>query len=262
MPGPLKLLLGPVLLRQGRQVRRQALRLPEPEGPRAGVAGEGVLRLRLLVVGDSAAAGVGVDEQSQALAAPLAERLARVLQGRVSWQLVATTGHRAADALKALEQAPLSPADAMVTSLGVNDAVGQTPVRHWLATLAALHAVAQRRAGVRQTWHSAVPPMEHFPVLPQPLRWVLGRDARRLDQALQRSLAGLSDRHHVALPAMPGEAAGWMARDGFHPGLRGYQAWTVALTRQMLLDGVGALQPAGEDGAAGTGSADSPQLGQ
>lgn len=244
MPGPLKLLLGPVLLRQGRQVRRHALRLPEAAGPREGVVGEGALRLRLLVVGDSAAAGVGVDHQAQALAEPLAERLALALDGRVAWQLVASTGHRAADALKALEQARLNPADVMVTSLGVNDTVGQTPVRHWLATLDALHGMAQARAGVRHTWHSAVPPMERFPVLPQPLRWVLGRDARRLDQALQRHLAGQADRGHVALPPMPGEAAGWMARDGFHPGLLGYQAWVEALTRQMLLEGAAALQPA------------------
>ena len=66
----------------------------------------------------------------------------------------------------------------------------------------------------------------------------------RLLQSLQQHLAGQSDRGHVPLPAMPGEAAGWMARDGFHPGLLGYQAWVEALTRQMLLEGAAALQPA------------------
>ncbi|HEY0887682.1 MAG TPA: SGNH/GDSL hydrolase family protein, partial [Ramlibacter sp.] len=79
-----KLALGPVLLRQGRAVRRTALRLPEPPGPRQGVAGEGELRLRLLVVGDSSAAGVGLQHQSQALALPLAQLLSRRLEGAVA----------------------------------------------------------------------------------------------------------------------------------------------------------------------------------
>ncbi|HEX3139841.1 MAG TPA: SGNH/GDSL hydrolase family protein, partial [Rhizobacter sp.] len=46
-----KIALLPVLLWQGRQVRRSALRLPEAEGPREGVAGSGKVCLRVLIVG-------------------------------------------------------------------------------------------------------------------------------------------------------------------------------------------------------------------
>ncbi len=51
--------LAPLLLWQGRHVRRVTPRLPEAAGPRAGTTGHGP-PLRLLVLGDSAAAGVGV----------------------------------------------------------------------------------------------------------------------------------------------------------------------------------------------------------
>ncbi len=63
-----KLALAPVLIVQGRRVRRLALRLPEAAGARAAVAGSGARPLRLLIVGDSATAGVGVARQRDALA--------------------------------------------------------------------------------------------------------------------------------------------------------------------------------------------------
>lgn len=254
----LKLLLGPLLIWQGRQVRTRALRLPEAQGPRSGraEAGDGGLPsgapaagpgptgrpgaapLRLLVVGDSSAAGVGVEHQHQALAAPLAAALARRRGGLVTWQLLATTGHTVADALAALrrcaEAGELLPADLLVTAVGVNDVVAQTPPATFLARLDALHDTAVAQAGVRLSLHSAVPPMGRFPLLPQPLRAVLGRDARRLDAALRRHVQSQADRRHVPLPAAPGDGGGapppgWMARDGFHPGPAGYPVWAEAL---------------------------------
>ena len=61
----LTLLLGPLLLYQGFRVRRNILLLPEPPGERTGTAGDGP-PLRLLVTGDSAAAGVGAAHQQSA----------------------------------------------------------------------------------------------------------------------------------------------------------------------------------------------------
>ena len=57
--------LAPLLILQGLYVRRVTPKLPEPLGKRSGVHGTGP-RLRLLILGDSAAAGVGVSTQSQA----------------------------------------------------------------------------------------------------------------------------------------------------------------------------------------------------
>jgi lysophospholipase L1-like esterase len=233
-----KLALAPLLLWQGQQVRRRALRLPEAAGPRTGVAGDGAGPpvLRLLVVGDSSAAGVGVPTQDEALAAPLARGLSQRLGGPVAWQLVATSGHAARDALQTLQATPdLAPADVLLVVLGVNDAVALTRTRPWLATLDALHAHAVAHAGVRWCWHSALPPMGRFPLLPQPLRWVLGREAERLDRALRRHVQGRADRRWVALPQVPAGVlpAGWMADDGYHPGPMGYAAWAGLLADEI-----------------------------
>ncbi|MFN3303088.1 MAG: SGNH/GDSL hydrolase family protein [Roseateles sp.] len=226
-----KALLGPVLLWQGRRVRATALRLPEAAGERASDGGV----LRLLIVGDSSAAGVGAAHQREALAGCLAQALARRLGGPVGWQLVAASGHRSAQALAQLQACELAEADVLVTALGVNDVVDQVAHHEALAALDAIDALARERAGVRLSLHCAAPPMQQFPLLPQPLRWFFGRQAAHFNAALARHVHGQARRRVVHLPtALQRDAAALMAPDGFHPGPRGYALWAEALADQVV----------------------------
>ncbi|HMY01436.1 MAG TPA: SGNH/GDSL hydrolase family protein, partial [Agitococcus sp.] len=95
------LALAPLLVVQGWYVKRITPRLPEAEGARQGITGQGQ-RLRLLVVGDSAAAGVGAVHQREALVGQLTAELAA--QFEVSWLLIAKTGFTTADLLAHLAQ--------------------------------------------------------------------------------------------------------------------------------------------------------------
>ncbi|HSN31662.1 MAG TPA: SGNH/GDSL hydrolase family protein, partial [Ideonella sp.] len=63
MTPALKLALAPLLVAQALGTRRRALRLPEAAGPREGLVGAqgDAPAFRLLLAGDSSAAGVGVD---------------------------------------------------------------------------------------------------------------------------------------------------------------------------------------------------------
>ncbi|MCC6374061.1 MAG: SGNH/GDSL hydrolase family protein, partial [Moraxellaceae bacterium] len=79
-----KVALAPLLLTQGMYVRRVTPKLPEPQGARVGVTGTGK-PLRLLIVGDSAAAGVGAAHQNDALLGQLVAALATEFE--VSWCL-------------------------------------------------------------------------------------------------------------------------------------------------------------------------------
>lgn len=221
-----KLALAPVLLHQGRTVRRTALRLPEPPGPRQGVAGDGEPRLRLLVVGDSSAAGVGLKHQSQALALPLAKLLGQRLDGAVAWQLVAETGLDTRSAQALVARSELSTADVLVTVLGVNDVTSQQAARGFVAESARLWTQVRQRTGARWAVVCGLPPMESLTAIPQPLRWYLGRYAARLDAALRGWAAGeglgFCSLHWTADPTL-------LAPDGFHPGAALYPLWAQRL---------------------------------
>jgi len=226
-----KLLLGPLLIWQGRRVRATALRLPEAAGERSHPGGT----LRVLIVGDSSAAGVGAQHQDEALAGRLAQALATRLGQPVGWQLVATSGHVSEQALAQLSGTELAAADVLITSLGVNDVVDQVAPQRALAALAAIDAIARERAGVRLSLHCAAPPMQEFPLLPQPLRWFFGRQAARFNAELAASVAGQPQRRVLHLPeAMQRNAAALMARDGFHPGPPGYALWAEMLADQVV----------------------------
>ena len=66
--------LAPVLLVQGKRLRRETPKLPDAALPWSGSV-PGPTPLRLLVLGDSTAAGVGADTQDEALPGNLAREL-------------------------------------------------------------------------------------------------------------------------------------------------------------------------------------------
>ncbi|HET8730518.1 MAG TPA: SGNH/GDSL hydrolase family protein [Moraxellaceae bacterium] len=225
--------LGPLLLLQGAYVRRVTPHLPEAEGPRRGEAGAG-RPLRLLVTGDSAAAGVGVTHQGEALAG----RLTQALTGefRVRWMLEARTGRTTADTLAHLAQLPAQPFDVVLTSLGVNDVTGSVGLSRWIAQQRALVDLLRDKFSARHVLLSALPPLHEFPALPQPLRWYLGARAQRFNAALAE-WAPAQGCHVLAPRFVPDSRA--MASDGFHPGPASYAVWAdMAAQRIRALHGI------------------------
>ena len=214
------IVLAPLLMVQGLYVRLVTPRLPEPSGARSGVCGSGP-PLSLLILGDSAAAGVGVMTQDEALSG----RLAAVLgsQFRVSWKLMARTGNRAKDIVSMLAAASPERFDAVVTSIGVNDVTHGTGLGAWIDQQGRIAALLRAKFQVRHVILSGVPPMHLFPALPRPLRWYLGERAKRFNGALMVFAQSCSGCEFAA-PDFPREPA-TMATDGFHPGARAYAMW-------------------------------------
>jgi lysophospholipase L1-like esterase len=225
-------LLGPLLLLQGRHVRRVTPTLPEPPGDRRGITGTGP-ELRLLILGDSAAAGVGASHQSEALLGQLVSALTQDFC--VHWTLHACTGHTTQQALEHLAQLPPQPFDMVVTSVGVNDATAGTGTRRWQQHMTELLHMLETRHEAGHILVSGLPPMHRFPALPQPLRWYMGLRAAALNRALQELLAG-NPRRRLVQVEFSGDA-GLMASDGFHPGPGAYAEWgrVVADTVQKQL---------------------------
>ncbi len=226
-----KIMLSPVLVAQAVATRARLPRLPEPEGQRHGVTGRGPL-LRVLIAGDSSAAGVGVQHQRDALAQRLAKNLAAAAGVRVAWRLLARSGLTTAQTLALLrdedQTVPHSDTDVAVVVTGVNDVVDQLPSRRAVAAREALTNWLRNGCGVQHVVFAPLPPVHHFPGLPQPLRWVAGADARRHNAALQEWVSTRGDVSCVDME-MPLNC-GVMASDGFHPGepVYRYCASTIA----------------------------------
>lgn len=223
----LKLVLAPVLVAQAVATRRRAPVLPEAEGPRQGRVGQGGRALRVLIAGDSSAAGVGVAHQDQALAGHLSRALHRHAQRPVYWSLHAKSGLTTRQVHELLRAEPTPRAEVAVVLSGVNDVIDLVPPRRAVQHRAALADFLLAERGITHVLFAPLPPVHRFPLLPQPLRRVMGADARRHDDAMARWAATRRDVTHVpiALDLSP-EA---MADDGFHPGEPVYRACGEAL---------------------------------
>jgi lysophospholipase L1-like esterase len=230
MPNLLRTLLAPVLLVQGKRMFQSMPRLTPPTGDSTGTRGDGP-PLRLLVTGDSAAAGFGAETQDEALLGRIVDRLAET--NTVTWSLAARFGSTTPKTLAYLRKREAEPFDVAVISLGLNDVVAGTSLREWLAAYQDLAAVLRDRYGVAYIVASGLPPVSEFPAAPQPLRWVLGRQARDYDEALEAWADGEPDVSYVAISRSVERALSdlgatveeVMSRDGFHPGPRVYDEW-------------------------------------
>ena len=223
-----KVALAPLLVTQALRTRRRAPVLPEAAGDREGRAGDGDgLPLRLRVAGDSSAAGVGVERQEQAVLGHLLRALAAARPGPIEWRLCARTGLNTRELLDLLRSAPPPAADVAVVITGVNDVIDQVPVRRAVRHRAALADWLLGRGLARHVVFAPLPPMHQFPLLPEPLRRILGADARRHDEALGRWAATRGDVSVAAIAIALGPET--MASDGFHPGEPVYRACGEAL---------------------------------
>jgi lysophospholipase L1-like esterase len=226
---PANLLLLPVLAYHGRQVKRDTPRLPEAEGDEGIVSGRGHA-LRLLVMGDSMAAGVGVDHNDDALAGRLATSLASDTGRRVSWRVIARGGATARYASWNFTHRIHDPftqwrPDIVVISIGINDLLRFRRLAEWERDIGLLVSDLYSRLGHGMPLvFTGLPPIAHFPALPRPLRTVLAVRARVMERSL-RKVAERTGAVHVPMPVhlMKNQPAAFFARDRFHPSTRGYQ---------------------------------------
>jgi len=227
----LKLALAPLLVAQAVRTRKRAPVLPEAAGPRQGRVGQGGSELRLLIAGDSSAAGVGVAHQDQALAGHLSRALHRHTSRPVHWALHARSGLTTQQVFALLRSHAPQAADVAVVLTGVNDVIDLVPTRRAVQQRAALADWLLAEGRAAHVVFAPLPPVHRFPLLPEPLRHVMGNDARRHDEALARWAATRGDVSHIAIDMKLEPEA--MAEDGFHPGEPVYRVCGEALAAHI-----------------------------
>lgn len=224
----------PILLTQGLRMRRTILRLPEATGTSGLVTPDDPTPdpLRLVVVGDSVAAGVGVDDHRDTVAGELAQRLASSTGRPVGWTVVAQLGLTAGEVrMLVAGRRELGDADLVVLSVGVNDTKNLHGDRQWRAELGDLLDDLLDAAPRAELFLLGIPPLDRFVALPRALRTVLGARARRMDR-IGRDVAAQRPRVR-RLELELGAGADLFAPDGFHPSAAAHGHFADALAEAL-----------------------------
>ncbi|WP_441367014.1 SGNH/GDSL hydrolase family protein [Acinetobacter lwoffii] len=213
----------PALVIQGNRVKKNTLRLPEPEGAREGQTGTGN-KLSLLILGDSAAAGVGVEHQHDALLGAILHELKDDFE--IDWKLQAKTGDTSSKVIHALDQMEVQHYDVIVTSVGVNDVTKLIPVEVWIQKQEQLYSKIQQKFSPKLIIAAGVPPMNMFPALPNPLAWLFGQYAKQMNQQLENFVNQQVNMQWIEYDIEKYRAMNLqMAADGFHPSKEVYTLW-------------------------------------
>jgi len=219
---PLEILCSPILIPQGLYTKWTTPRLQEAEGKRMGQIGSGK-PLRLLITGDSAAAGVGAHLQTEALSGQLAHVLKRDYD--CSWALYAQSGFSTAQLNHYLDHLPMQDFDIAVVSIGVNDVTKPLSISRWKKQIQFLHRILRDKFSVKFVIYTAIPPMHEFPALPNPLRYFLGKTAKKMNVELATLFEARPDSTVLNIK-LPFETQ-FIARDGFHPSPKAYELWAA-----------------------------------
>jgi lysophospholipase L1-like esterase len=186
--------------------------------------------LRLILLGDASALGVGVDTVEETIGGQLADLLADESR-RVELSSVAVAGSTCADLAPQVARALLgSKPDVAVILIGAGDATGMRRPGEAAAHLGG--AVRRLRDADIEVVVGTCPDLGAVRAFAPPLRQMYGWLGRRMARAQAAAVHGAGgDVVDLATEAGPvfRADAGTLCFDGFHPSADGYRVWTHAL---------------------------------
>jgi len=223
----------PVYIWQGLGVRRRTPRMPPAGGPvRHRIDGKEP-EIRLLVLGDSSAASVGIESSEQGLAAELSRLIAARTGSAVVWRAAgfnsATSGQIRDHVLPNLAPEPWTH---IVVSIGTNDAKNFHSVPRFKREFGGLlYGLRAKWPEARVVW-SPVVEMTRVPALPPLLGKILEIRARAINAKGEALCFERGALPAARLPIL--DPAAGFSIDGFHASAAGYAAWAEHLLPLVL----------------------------
>jgi len=241
-----------VLIGQSRLARRRIGTPSEALFDPSGTYGDDSLTsadpVRLALLGDSGAAGFGVDEAEDTTGAVIASLLAAAIDRPVQLQCWAVVGAQSEDLPGQIAQAlPFQP-HAAVIMVGANDVTNRVTPGRSVALLT--DAVRQLLAADIQVVVGTCPDLGTVRPIPHPLKWIARHWSRSL-AAAQTVAVVVAGGRTVALADLLGEEFDthpdtMFGPDRFHPSAAGYRAVAAALVpslTELIGDSPGAGSP-------------------
>ncbi len=212
------------------QSKRARVVIGVPDAPplRAdGVYGDRSGRpLRFAVLGDSMAAGLGVDQAAELPGVLLARALAEELAAPVRLETHAVSGSTTHDLSAQVDHVTADPPDVALVIIGANDVTTRTPIPRSAAALGA--QVARLRAAGVDVVVGTCPDLGAIRPIAQPLRAVAGEYSLRLARAQRRAVVAAGGVPVALGDLLAAEftsrSRDYFSHDRFHPSAAGYEA--------------------------------------
>ena len=234
----------PLLYFQGRRIKKRVPRLPVATGETGLCSSSSENTLRMLTIGESTIAGVGVKTHQEGLTGVLANELATRLNIKVDRKVYAKSGITAKrvndNIINLIEEKHI---DLIVIGLGGNDAFELNTPRKWKKDVRQLINNIKVKFKEVTIVFINMPPIKEFPAFTSLIQFTIGNLAEILGEELKRvvkdfesvyycsSRVGYKDlikRFNLTL-----EASDFYC-DGVHPSKVTYQYWAKDVACFMI----------------------------
>ena len=198
----------------------------------SGGFGETETVLNMLAIGESTVAGVGAETHTDALAGQLAKFLSAGTGKTVGWHVVGESGITVSETLQRL--VPLLPdaqMDLVVVGLGGNDTFKINTPNRWRRDMEKLVGKLFDKYPSAKILLANTPMVRDFPVLPQPLKFVLWRVSRLHHETLKKLTKDMKNVFYFDEAEKVGAE---FFSDGVHPSPYGYTLWSEAMIKFLL----------------------------
>lgn len=237
----------PILYLQGKRIRKEVPELPEAVQP-YGLAIPRKQNLdrpfRLITLGESTIAGVGVQTHEEGFSGTIAKELAQQLERPVSWKVYAKSGYTAKR--KAFKLVPLieeKEVDLILIGTGGNDAFHLNTPRAWRQAIRKLIQSIREKFPKTPLAFLNMPPIKTFPAFTSLIKFSIGNLVEILGEELEKITNAYPKVYYNAEIISP---KGWPQKlgieaaendffsDGVHPSKLTYQLWAKDFCQYML----------------------------
>lgn len=225
----------PILYFEGKKIRKNTANLPVAKKPNGYIKTTSENTLKMLVIGESTIAGVGVDFHENGFTGALAKEIAYQTNQSVLWRVYAKSGFTAKMVRKKIiPTIEDSTADIIVIGLGGNDAFKLNSPDVWMYQINLMIKTLKRKFPKTPIYFTNMPPIKEFPAFTKTLKFVIGNLVEILGKRLQKIVCkkeNVDYNHEIIILEtwkkrlnLEGDSSVFFS-DGVHPSKLTYQTW-------------------------------------
>ena len=225
----------PIMAYQGKKIRKSVPSLPEAEGTQGISTCVSKKTIRMIAIGESTIAGVGVATHEEGYTGTLAKELAERLGVNIEWRVYARNGYTVERLTKKiLPKIEEKRADLIVIGTGGNDAFKLNTPKQFYQNILQLIDNLQVKFPNTPIVFTNVPPIKEFPAFTPLIKFTIGNLGEILGEELEKAV---SKRQNVYFIAEKITLNKWIKKmnisadekdffsDGVHPSKLTYQTW-------------------------------------
>ncbi len=221
----------PYMFFQGYNIRKKTPKLLPPTDM-TGTIGKGHPPFRLLTVGESTIAGIGVKTHREGITGYLSAFLSEHLQREVRWEVFAKSGLTSKGILEKLQSEPIQhPPDLIVIGTGANDGFRLKSPLVFREYISQVIIFLQNKFPETPIVFANMPPIRSFPAFPPLVKLFVGKTVDRYGQTLEKLIAAFPgvyfDQKKIRELnwGLEGSSVNDFFSDGVHPSKLAYRLW-------------------------------------